>query len=350
MDFSREDIRKLIYYGWKRGLTTEDVHKEINATLGPTSVCIRTCFDWVRKFREGNFETTEKERSGRPTTDYSEQIQAILDEDRHATVEIISTQLKVPRETIRRQLVNMGKRYMSNRWLPHALTDANKQKRVDICISLLQMHARNNFLPRLITGDETWVYWENARTESRRSWRGIGDEPATDVRRTLTTKKHLATVFWDSKGVILMDVLPHGETMTSAYYCALLDRLKTAILEKRRRRTTDGNLYLQHDNARPHTSQLTRQKLKEIGLNVLEHPPYSPDLAPSDFYLFMPMKACLRGQYLDSAEAVNMKIQNWLDTKDPTFFANGINKLPDRWQRCIKSGGSYFEHLKDVDQ
>lgn len=124
-----------------------------------------------------NFEIMDKEISGRPTGGSG----------------------SAKRETISRQLVNMGKCFISNRWLPQALTDAQKQKRMDVCTSILQMNSRNSFLLRFITGDETWIYWENARTGSRRSWRGIDDEPPADVRRTLITKTHFATVFWDQK-------------------------------------------------------------------------------------------------------------------------------------------------------
>jgi histone-lysine N-methyltransferase SETMAR len=210
------------------------------------------------------------------------------------------------------------------------------------------MYSANNFLPRLITVDETWVYWENS-AHSHKSWRRRKDAPATEVRPNLTTKKHLLTVFWDCKGVILMDVLPSGVTMTAIYYCDLLDKLKNAIEENRRRRTTDGAFYLLQDNARPHTAILTSQKLQQLGLHVLPHPPYSPDLAPSDYYLFSPLKSTLRDQNFNSAVAVQQKIQEWLDTKEPAFFANGINKLPGRWERCVECHGDYFEHLKDVD-
>jgi [histone H3]-lysine36 N-dimethyltransferase SETMAR len=350
MDFSREDIRKIIYYCWKRGLSTDGIHKEINATLGNNTVSIRTCSDWVSKFREGQFETIDKPHPGRPLTDYSAQIEAILDENRHATLNIISQQLSVPKETIRRQMLQMGKRYLSTAWLPHALTDSNRERRMNLCKELLQMHAENNFLPRLITCDETWVYWESSGTHSHRAWRASGDVPTTEVHTNLTTKKHLLTVFWDCKGIILMDVLPRAMTMTAVYYCGLLDRLKTAIEEKRRRRTNDGGLYLLHDNARPHTAVLSTLKLQELGLHVVPHTPYSPDLAPSDYYLFSPLKSALRNQNFDSADAVQQKIQNWLDTKESSFFANGINKLPGRWERCVECHGNYFEHLKDTDE
>jgi [histone H3]-lysine36 N-dimethyltransferase SETMAR len=243
----------------------------------------------------------------------------------------------------------MGKRYLSNKWIPHFLTDANKAKRMETCQQLLDLYHDNNFLHRLITADESWVFWENTGSHHNKSWRGSGDEPVVDVKGTLTNKKHLLSVFWDSKGVILLDVLPRGMTITAEYYCGLLDKLKTAVMEKRRRRMTDGCLYMQHDNAQPHTAAITTQKLRQLHLNVLPHPPYSLDLAPSDFYLFRPMKSALIGKNFNSSADVQTEIQLWLDTKPSKFFEDGISKLPGRWERCIHNNGNYFEFLSDSD-
>jgi histone-lysine N-methyltransferase SETMAR len=282
--------------------------------------------------------------------DLCQQIEEILQEDKNATTRTMALQLNVAQDTVWRHLKKMGKRYLCNTWIPHSLSDGARQKRVEICTELLAMYRRNNFLHQLVTGDEIWVYWENQGSVFHKSWRGPNEAPNTEPRRTLTVKKHLATVFWDCRGVLLIDVLPCGQTITAAVYSSILDRLKVAILQKRRRRTTDGFLHLLHDNARPHTAAMTKAKLEEIGLQLLPHPPYSPDLAPSDFYLFSPMKAALRGKSFTCAEDTQADIERWIATKDSVFFADGINKLPGRWERCVAHGGSYFEHLQDNDE
>ena len=62
------------------------------------------------------------------------------------------------------------------------------------------------------------------------------------------------------------------------------------------------------------------------------------------------MKGALKGQNCASSEEVQEKLQEWLNTKAGSFFENGINKLPGRWQRCIDNNGCYFEHLADDDE
>jgi hypothetical protein len=122
---------------------------------------------------------------------------------------------------------------LSNVWIPYALTDAAKTKRVTTCEHLLQQYHRNNFLHRLITADESWVYWQNSCRQRHKSWRCAGDQPVTESKTILTNKKFMLSLFWDSKGIILMDVLPPGETITAKYYCDLLEKLNAAVFEKR---------------------------------------------------------------------------------------------------------------------
>jgi len=101
----------------------------------------------------------------------------------------------------------------------------------------------------------------------------------------------MATMFWDMRGVLLVEFQEHGRTVNASSYCSLLERLKTAIRTKRKGLLTQGVILL-HDNARPHTARLTLETVGQLGLEVLPHPPYSPDLAPSDYLLFGPIRKC----------------------------------------------------------
>lgn len=245
----------------------------------------------------------------------------------------------------------MGKKYMENCWVPHKLSEANKLTRKRICQQLLDMYERNDFLSQLVTSDEIWIYWDNDGAFNNKSWREPTENPLAIPKRSITTRKHMATIFWDGKGVLLMDVLPRNMTMTAEVYCGQLDRLLIAIQQKRRRSCHSGNhnIHFLHDNATPHTASMTTSKLESLGFTILPHPPYSPDLAPSDFYLFSPLKSSLRGKTYDSSDNISADIQSWIDMKQRSFFMNGIRKLPARWKKCIEHNGDYFSHLNDVD-
>ncbi|GFO43051.1 histone-lysine N-methyltransferase SETMAR [Plakobranchus ocellatus] len=87
-------------------------------------------------------------------------------------------------------------------------------------------------------------------------------------------------------------------TPFASRYCSTLDLLKEAIRRKRPGLLRRG-VVLQHDNATPHSANLTQQWLQRYGWEILPHPAHSPDLAPSDFHLFGPLKRHLGGVRMD---------------------------------------------------
>ena len=100
----------------------------------------------------------------------------------------------------------------------------------------------------------------------------------------------MLTVFWDSQGPVVEHYQERGTTINSAWYSEMLtDRLKPAI-RSRRRGLLSKDVVLLHDNAHPHTAAHTAETLRKLKFEVIAHPPYSPDLAPSDYNLFCPLK------------------------------------------------------------
>ncbi|KAF7266605.1 hypothetical protein GWI33_020106 [Rhynchophorus ferrugineus] len=92
-------------------------------------------------------------------------------------------------------------------------------------------------------------------------------------------------------------------TINSDYYIALLDRLKDEIAEKRPH-LKKKKLLLHQDNASCHKSVNTMAKIHELGFELLPHPPYSPDLPPTDYFLFSDLKRILAGKKFSSNEEV----------------------------------------------
>ena len=84
-------------------------------------------------------------------------------------------------------------------------------------------------------------------------------------------------------------------------------------------------------------------KLQELGFELLPHPPYSPDLAPSDFFLFSDLKRMLAGKKFCADEEVIEETEAYFEAKDKSYYKNGIEKLYDRYNRCIAREGNYIE-------
>jgi len=142
------------------------------------------------------------------------------------------------------------------------------------------------------------------------------------------------------RGVLLVEFQEHGRTLNASSYCSLLERLKLVIRTKRKGLLTQGVILLR-DNARPHTARLTLETVEQLGLDVLPHPPYSPDLAPSDYQLFGPMKKMLGRQKFASDTEVQSVVSQWLRQQPALFFALGIQKLVDRYDKCLNELGRY---------
>ena len=98
------------------------------------------------------------------------------------------------------------------------------------------------------------------------------------------------------------------------------------------------------DNVTPHTYLATRQKLLKLGWEVMLHPPYSysPDLAPSDYYLFRSLQNSLNGKTFNDDKAVKSHLVQFFADEDQKFYERGIMKLPERWQKVIEQNGKYI--------
>jgi histone-lysine N-methyltransferase SETMAR len=114
----------------------------------------------------------------------------------------------------------------------------------------------------------------------------------------------MASIFWDAHGVIFFDFLEKGKTITGPYYASLLDRLNEEIKTKRKHLLKKKVLF-HHDNAPAHSSNIVQAKLHDLGYELLLHPPYSPDLAPCDYFLFLNLKTWLQGKKCGSNTSEN---------------------------------------------
>jgi len=75
----------------------------------------------------------------------------------------------------------------------------------------------------------------------------------------------------------------------------------------------------------------------------MPHPLFSPDMAPSDYWLFAPLKRFLANESYTTFRQLKAAVKKWVDSVPEDFFAKGIERLPSLWDKCIKAKGEYFE-------
>lgn len=147
------------------------------------------------------------------------------------------------------------------------------------------------------------------------------------------------TVFFDYRGVVHTEFLPSGSTVTTKYYLGVMKRPCELI---RRNLWENNSWFLHYDNAPAHISLLVREFLSKNSINVIPQTPYSPDLVPSDYFLFPKLKLLLQGRRFESVG----EIQRNSLTKLKIIFIR--IRFPEMFRRlgkalCTASGGDYFK-------
>ncbi|GFV45555.1 mariner Mos1 transposase [Trichonephila clavipes] len=242
----------------------------------------------------------------------------------------------------------LGYHKFCTRWVPKlcAYTDHHKGQRMGTALAFLETYDRHgdSLLDRIVTGDETWVRHVNCETKLQSMQWGHASSPKRPRKclQTLSPKKIMVSVFWDRHGVLLIDCLECGTTINSERYCQTLRNLRKAVQNKRQGKLTSKILFL-HDNARPHTANCTQELLNSFKWEVFPHPPYSPDLAPSDFHLFPKMKNWLAAQRFDDDKELRVCVTVWLRSQAAEFYDKGISKLVHRYNKCLNLFGDYVE-------
>ena len=110
--------------------------------------------------------------------------------------------------------------------------------------------------------------------------------------------KTMLVIFFDWQGVIHKEFVPEGETINAVYYKGVMERLLNRIWHVRPGICESGDWFLLHDNAPSHNATIVKQFLAQRKVIVLNHLPYSPDLAPADYFLFPKVKSHLKGRLL----------------------------------------------------
>lgn len=344
------EIRAVIKYFCLKKFTTEEVFKELRETLGESAPPYSTVARWCAEFKRGRTMVQDEPRSGRPSTSVTqemvEKVEKIVLDDRRVTVRFIAEELKISIGSVHSILQDhLGMKKVSARWVPRMLTDAQKQTRLKISKSSLELLQKDPdlFLARFITMDETWLHHYDPETKQQSmSWKRPSSPTPKKFKTQPSAGKIMGSVFWDSQGLIMIEYLDHGATITGNVYAEQIKKLRREIIEKRRGKLAKIVLFHQ-DNAPAHKSAVAMAAIQDAGFEILDHPPYSPDLAPSDFYLFPRLKEHLRGTKFEDDEEVKAAVLDFLGTQDEDFFSKGILALEKRYIKCINLKGDYVE-------
>lgn len=344
------EYRAVIKFLFLEGVAPKQIHERLLKVYKDSSPSIRTVERWVAAFKSGHTSLEDDPREGRPksasTPENIAKIQDMIMKDRRLTERDLVEALGISLGSVSNILAEvLGYRKMCAKWVPHSLTMEQKHTRMRLSQQHLERFRKDkkDFVRRFITVDETWVYHHDPESKQEaKEWCEPGTSAPKRVRVQKSAKKVLASVFWDAKGILFVDYLQTGKTINADYYCNLLDQLDVKIREKRPGLQKKKIIFHQ-DNAPSHTAQKTIAKISELKYELLQHPPYSPDLAPSDFWLFSHLKKFMRGKRFSSNEEVIAAVEAYFDSLPDSHFRDGIHKLEDHWNKCIEVQGDFIE-------
>ncbi|UYV64971.1 hypothetical protein LAZ67_3002608 [Cordylochernes scorpioides] len=149
--------------------------------------------------------------------------------------------------------------------------------------------------------------------------------------------KTMIIVFFDIRGIVHCEFVPQGQTVNSAFYLEVLRRLKRRII----RVMTDikDTVKLHHDNATSHTAFIITNFLARSNNPVIPHPPYSPDLAPCDLFLFPRLKREMKGKHWETVENIQHHVTTFLRSIPVEEFQDAFQAWQTRLRKCIDGRG-----------
>lgn len=182
-------------------------------------------YKWHERFRNGRLSVNDDDRTGRPSTVITSKIDSVRDiirKDRRSTVRTIADALDMSRTTVHQILtVELGMSKVSARWVPRLLSMEEKQRRVHCSNEFIQRYETegDEFLDRIVTTDETWLYYYDPETKAQSSvWKTPRTPPPKKARVQRSLGKEMYIFFMDRQGMILQHRVPSGRTVNAEYY------------------------------------------------------------------------------------------------------------------------------------
>jgi hypothetical protein len=147
----------------------------------------------------------------------------------------------------------------------------------------------------------------------------------------------MAAVFWDRKGMLMVEFMQKGTTIMSEAYCVTLKELHRTVQNKRLGMLS-SSVVLLHDSAHQHTAARTQALLEHLNWEFFDNPPNSPDISSSNDHLFTYLKNLLQSQHFSNNEELMEGVKTWLNSQVVDFFDTGIQKYIPQYDKCLNSG------------
>ncbi|UYV71809.1 hypothetical protein LAZ67_9000495 [Cordylochernes scorpioides] len=347
------DQRTCIKFCVKNEIKCADAFRMLTVAYGEATLDRSNVYRWYKMFSEGREDVNDEERAGHPSTSTTDEkineVEKMILANRRITVREVAEDLNISIGSCHSIFINdLGMRRVAAKFVPKLLNCDQKQHRMNIANEMLDsVRDDPNFLQRVITGDEAWVYGYDVETKAQSyQWKLPHEPRPKKARQVRSNVKVLLTVFFDCRGVVHHEFLPQGRTVNKEYYLQVMRNLREAIRQKRSDLWKNKNWLLHHDNAPAHTSLLVRDLLAKNNTLMMPQPPYSPELAPCDFLLFRKLKRPMKGRRYATLDEIKTASKEEVKKILKNDFLKCFEDWKNRWHKCIISHGDYLEGAK----
>lgn len=342
--------RAAIEFCVKLGKSFTETHQMLQTAYGDDCLSRTQVYEWFKRFESGRETLNDDERPGRPKTGLSEEnitkVREFIKNNKKSSVKFIEMELGIPQTTVYRILTEvLGLKKVNSRFVPHKLTEDQKFDRIEHSKDIIKNARKDpNFLKTIVTGDETWCFEYEPETKRQSAeWRASDEGKPKKSRLVKSKVKVMLICFYDSKRIIHKEFVPPGQTVTGDFYVGVMKRLLKRIHRIRPEYRENGSWTLLHDNAPSHRSRIVSELLIKNHIIALQHSPYSPDLAPCDYYLFPKLHLTMKGKRHESIEAIESAVTDVLKTIPKKDIEKSFDNLLERANLCIGAEGEYID-------
>ncbi|GFW70968.1 truncated putative DD34D transposase [Trichonephila clavipes] len=157
--------------------------------------------------------------------------------------------------------------------------------------------------------------------------------------------KFILIVFFDADRIVHHEYAQQDQLVNKEFYLDVMRRLQEAVRRKRPQTVlwASSRWMLHYDGAPEHTRNLVQQFLTKHGTIQVAHPPYSPDMSPSDFFLFSKINNTLKGHRFQDIETIKQNLTQQLQAITKSEFRKGFEDWKHHWPQSVTANGAYFE-------
>ena len=272
-------------------------------------------------------------------------LREIIRADRRLTIREVAEEVRIAFSTCPKILTeDLQMRRVTAKFVPRLLT-VEQNDRVSICTDLRDRAQNNpNFMSSVITGEECWVYGCDTETKQMSSqWNTASSPQLKKTQQLKSNVKKRLIAFFDIDWLVRHEYVLRGQTINKEFYKTALQRLRDVLRRPRPEKWRSGNWILHHDSFPADRADTTNEFLAKHNIPSLPHPPYSPDLASCDFFLFPQLKKTMKVHQFYYIEEIQANVTRQLRAITKSDYQRCFRQWQELWNKCIQTQEHYFE-------